>query len=241
MLDEPERLRRRPAETEEERRARRAEDARRYRQRKREGDPTLVTRPPRRPPAATPEERAERKREMGVAWARRRRAEDPVYVERRRQQWRESHARHGDEWAAHKREKRATDRAAARVVRNKQARSLRERRSARIAEYKIAQGCTDCGFNAHPAALDFDHRDPSAKTANVSVLVACASWPRIMAEIAKCDVVCANCHRIRTCEAQQWRMIDRAYRNPRRRKAVLRGLLAASRRGLAPTSLAEAS
>lgn len=52
-----------------------------------------------------------------------------------------------------------------------------------------------CGEN-HPACMDFHHRDPSTKTASVSNLVRCgSSKARIKAEIAKCDVMCANCHR----------------------------------------------
>lgn len=57
--------------------------------------------------------------------------------------------------------------------------------------------CMDCG-EAHPwFVMDFDHRDPSAKTANVSLMI---NRPRgvILAEIEKCDLVCANCHRKRT-------------------------------------------
>ena len=52
--------------------------------------------------------------------------------------------------------------------------------------------------------MDFDHRDPSAKTMQVSDLVGKSkSWSRIAEEIAKCDLVCANCHRIRSFERGQ--------------------------------------
>ena len=67
------------------------------------------------------------------------------------------------------------------------------------ASYKTDVGCVDCGYNAHPAALDFDHRDGSEKKGNVSRMV---SLDRVKAEIAKCDVRCANCHRIKTYERQ---------------------------------------
>jgi predicted nucleic acid-binding Zn-ribbon protein len=66
-----------------------------------------------------------------------------------------------------------------------------------IQEIKLQKGCVDCGFNAHPEALDFDHRDPTEKLRNVSC-VKTLSLKSLMDEIAKCDVVCANCHRIRT-------------------------------------------
>lgn len=47
--------------------------------------------------------------------------------------------------------------------------------------------------------MDFDHRDPHDKTANLSAAWA-GGWTRerVLEEAAKCDVVCANCHRIRT-------------------------------------------
>jgi hypothetical protein len=46
--------------------------------------------------------------------------------------------------------------------------------------------------------MDFDHRDPSAKGYTVSRMLLRASTEEILREAAKCDVVCANCHRMRT-------------------------------------------
>lgn len=66
-----------------------------------------------------------------------------------------------------------------------------------IAKLKVARGCQDCGFNAHAAALDFDHRPDEDKHMQVSWLMQ-ARAELLQAEIAKCDVVCANCHRVRT-------------------------------------------
>jgi hypothetical protein len=68
----------------------------------------------------------------------------------------------------------------------------------RIAAIKVAAGCADCGYAEHFAALEFDHVE-GGKVANVSALVG-KRWDVIEAEIAKCEVVCANCHRIRTVE-----------------------------------------
>ena len=72
----------------------------------------------------------------------------------------------------------------------------------------LAQGaCLDCGTRDF-AVLEFDHRDPTSKTDDVSHLVRQAvSWQRIFAEIAKCDVVCANCHRRRTARSFGWRKL----------------------------------
>jgi hypothetical protein len=70
---------------------------------------------------------------------------------------------------------------------------------ARIQQIKVERGCTDCGFNAHPAALDFDHRPGESKLFNVASNMN-YSMERLLSEIAKCDVRCANCHRIKTVE-----------------------------------------
>lgn len=69
----------------------------------------------------------------------------------------------------------------------------------RVRHLKMKMGCVDCGYNAHPAALDFDHRPGEQKGLSISKMYL-RSWESILAEIAKCDLVCANCHRIRTEE-----------------------------------------
>ena len=46
--------------------------------------------------------------------------------------------------------------------------------------------------------MDFDHRDPSTKIDKVCAFVFKGSKRLLLEEIAKCDVVCANCHKIRT-------------------------------------------
>lgn len=58
--------------------------------------------------------------------------------------------------------------------------------------------CLDCGRAYPPYVMDFDHRDPSTKIAKVSAMVYKGSEPLLRAEIAKCDLICSNCHRIRT-------------------------------------------
>lgn len=66
----------------------------------------------------------------------------------------------------------------------------------RLKEIKETSGCTDCGENNH-IVLDFDHLKD--KKYNVSRMIHDGfSWAAIKKEIAKCEVVCANCHRIRT-------------------------------------------
>src|SRR5205085_2488432 len=72
----------------------------------------------------------------------------------------------------------------------------RERHHALLLEYLKTHPCVDCG-EADPVVLDFDHlRD---KVANVSEMLS-RPWRVILAEMRKCDVVCANCHRRRTAK-----------------------------------------
>ncbi len=83
-------------------------------------------------------------------------------------------------------------------------RERRRRITLQIREYRASLGCMDCGEN-NPLVLDFDHRDRGDKSFEVSdgVRRGC-SFETIMKEIEKCDVVCANCHRIRTAKQMDW-------------------------------------
>lgn len=63
--------------------------------------------------------------------------------------------------------------------------------------YKLEHGCVDCGYNKHAVALDFDHRDPELKFSGIAEMLGCP-WAVVMAELDKCDVRCACCHRVKT-------------------------------------------
>lgn len=71
-----------------------------------------------------------------------------------------------------------------------------------INELKLSRGCADCGYNQHPAALEFDHLPGTVKRHKVSALML-SNRATILAEVAKCEVVCANCHAIRTVERER--------------------------------------
>lgn len=62
-------------------------------------------------------------------------------------------------------------------------------------DFKSRLACSVCGFS-HPAVIDFHHRDPSTKKGSVFRLAADGKWRRAYEEAMKCDVLCANCHRI---------------------------------------------
>ena len=72
-----------------------------------------------------------------------------------------------------------------------------------VQAYKMERGCADCGYNAHPEALDFDHRPGETKMLNIGQKLCNVGLARIKEEIVKCDVVCSNCHRVRTWKRRQ--------------------------------------
>ncbi len=64
----------------------------------------------------------------------------------------------------------------------------------KIDEHKKELECITCGEN-RPQCLDFHHEDEKTETiANVHNRG--WSWKKILEEIQKCTVLCANCHRI---------------------------------------------
>lgn len=72
----------------------------------------------------------------------------------------------------------------------------------RIERQKIIYGyknrpCQDCNIQYPPWIMQFDHRDPSKKQFTIGTGKT-LKLSRILEEIAKCDVVCANCHFDRT-------------------------------------------
>ena len=79
--------------------------------------------------------------------------------------------------------------------------ATRARTVAWLRDIKEGTPCTDCGLWYPHYVMDFDHLPQFTKDIGISVAVA-LRWSRekIEAEIAKCEVVCANCHRIRTHE-----------------------------------------
>lgn len=68
-----------------------------------------------------------------------------------------------------------------------------------ISRYKRMKGCKACG-EKRPLCLDLDHRDPKEKKFTVGSNLGNKGMRTIAKEISKCDVLCANCHRIKTHE-----------------------------------------
>ena len=80
------------------------------------------------------------------------------------------------------------------------AKRKREDNKIRVYQYLLSHPCVDCGED-DVIVLDFDHRDESKKTHNISALSRKAvKWETIKSEMEKCDVRCSNCHRRRTAK-----------------------------------------
>jgi hypothetical protein len=75
---------------------------------------------------------------------------------------------------------------------------LKDDKSERVFNYLREHPCVDCG-ETDPVVLEFDHRDPCTKKLYVAQMIERRyAWAKIEAEIEKCDVRCANCHRRKT-------------------------------------------
>ena len=71
-------------------------------------------------------------------------------------------------------------------------------------EYKCAHPCVDCG-ETDARMLEFDHLPEHTKEFNISEMIARGfSWSKVIKEIEKCEVVCANHHRVRTHMRAGW-------------------------------------
>lgn len=66
-----------------------------------------------------------------------------------------------------------------------------------LKEVKEKNPCMDCKISYPYYMMDFDHVR-GTKHANVAELINTLSKKRLDEEIAKCEIVCSNCHRVRT-------------------------------------------
>ncbi len=79
----------------------------------------------------------------------------------------------------------------------------KEKMRTKLFEYLEDKLCIDCN-EENSVVLEFDHRNPKMKKFAVSRGVNNYSWKKILAEIKKCDIRCANCHRIKTAKDRGW-------------------------------------
>lgn len=77
--------------------------------------------------------------------------------------------------------------------------------AARIAALKT-EPCADCGDRFDPVCMDFDHRPGEVKRFGIAKF-GTHSMVDVVLEIAKCDLVCSNCHRLRTHRQRDHRAV----------------------------------
>jgi hypothetical protein len=68
---------------------------------------------------------------------------------------------------------------------------------ANLLDYLNDKSCKDCGNSDH-RVLEFDHLYD--KKIDISKAIRNWAWSSVVEEIKKCEIVCCNCHRIRTIE-----------------------------------------
>jgi hypothetical protein len=79
-----------------------------------------------------------------------------------------------------------------------QKRALQAKRREWHWKMKEGQPCSDCGGSFHPVAMQWDHPEGSEKKGNVATMLQRVSRRRFLEELEKCELVCANCHAVRS-------------------------------------------
>ncbi len=85
-----------------------------------------------------------------------------------------------------------------------QAKTLQRQRDKRnkvrryLQSLKEEKSCADCGVNYPYFVMDFDHLPEYEKSFDIATFSKHHTMEDVMVEVTKCDVVCANCHRMRT-------------------------------------------
>lgn len=98
----------------------------------------------------------------------------------------------------------AANRVEARAEIDKRRQRVRAEVQQRLIRHLIDHPCVDCG-EADVRVLDFDHRQGVDKRFNIAQMMTGGHrWQSVEAEISKCDVRCANCHRRITSERGGW-------------------------------------
>jgi|TARA_B100000902_G_scaffold175349_1_gene169080 hypothetical protein len=80
-----------------------------------------------------------------------------------------------------------------------------------IRRFKIIKGCSNCGYKEHQAALEFNHIDRTTKKCTIGRIVHKAVLKNdtkgkalLKLELSKCEILCSNCHSIKTFEGKHW-------------------------------------
>lgn len=87
-----------------------------------------------------------------------------------------------------------------RNITNKHRKAHQRKNRERVRRIKESSPCSDCGNCFHFAAMQFDHVRGDKKGDVAGMVSRNRSWDSVKAEIGKCELVCANCHAVRTYE-----------------------------------------
>lgn len=68
--------------------------------------------------------------------------------------------------------------------------------------------CSHCGMLYPPAAMQFHHRDPKEKETTLGQALGQNKFDKLVVELDKCDLVCANCHAIHHADQEGMRTMD---------------------------------
>ena len=77
------------------------------------------------------------------------------------------------------------------------AQEARQVREQYVFDLKSTTACVDCNTIYHPCQMQYDHINDD-KVASVSDLIRYSTLAAVKLEISKCELVCANCHMMRT-------------------------------------------
>jgi 5-methylcytosine-specific restriction endonuclease McrA len=111
------------------------------------------------------------------------------YVLQRRKTWRAHYHKYGSNYR-----ERAVERS--RKIKN----SLRQQ----MLTYLSDKACVRCGIS-DIRVLEFDHINPATKSFSIARgITSTLGWDKILDEIAKCQILCANCHKIKTASEANW-------------------------------------
>jgi len=80
-----------------------------------------------------------------------------------------------------------------------------------LRRFKTMKGCAGCGYKGHHAAFEYNHLDRDNKLFNVHAKAnwvifsrTSASKIKLKQELAKCEVLCRNCHGVHTFENKHY-------------------------------------
>jgi hypothetical protein len=86
----------------------------------------------------------------------------------------------------------------------KKTKELYDKNKAFVDSYKMKRGCACCSWKDFPEGLDLDHKNPEEKYQDISSMLT-RQKSILLAELAKCIVLCACCHRLKTARPKEFK------------------------------------